>query len=580
MRLLSLLCLLVCAAPASAGSACGQPVTPISRVQGAGDTSPLDGQRVTVEGIVTLDSRGKEGFQGVYLQQADAETDQDPRTSEALFVYTRSAVGTVGHRLRVSGQVTEYHGLTELTHTGELHDCGKADLPAVRQISLPWPAGQEPEHLEAMRVSLARPLTVVDNSRLARYGSLTLASHDLYVRTQQRPPAPTAHDPDTATLELDDGKRTVGPTPLPYPAGGPGGPRTVRAGDQVITPDAILDWRYGNWHLQPRQAPVFSTLNPRKPAPDRPGAANVRVAALNLENLFNGDGQGSGFPTARGARTASAFARQKARLIATLSALRADILVLVELENDGYGNRSSLAEMTRALGQSWRFVQPDGGDGHDAIRVAMVYNQTTVQPVGRPQRLTNAPFARGSRPPLAQAFRTVTGSEAVRVVAAHFKSKRCHGARGGNRDRGDGQGCYVAARVEAARQLAAWTRTLPGVPALAGTLITGDLNSYARETPLSELARAGFTDLVRHFHGLDHHSFRFHGRAGTLDYGLASPDLLPRVKDARLWAVNSDEPSALGYGSYRRPVTASPAFPWRSSDHDPVIIDLALSRLR
>ncbi|MDX1799644.1 MAG: endonuclease, partial [Marinobacter sp.] len=158
----------------------------------------------------------------------------------------------------------------------------------------------------------------------------------------------------------------------------------------------------------------------------------------------------------------------------------------------------------------------------------------------------------------------------------HFKSKRCHGARGGNRDRGDGQGCYVAARVKAATQLATWARNLPEVPALAGTLITGDLNSYARETPLSELASAGFTDLVRHFHGLDRHSFRFRGRAGTLDYGLASPDLLHRVKDARLWAVNSDEPSALGYASARVPVAAASAFPWRSSDHDPVIVDLAL----
>ncbi len=576
MRLLYLMILLLLAARVSAGNTCGQPATAIASIQGDRDTSPLVGQWVTVEGVVTLDSRGKDGFQGMYLQQADARTDHNPQTSEALFVYTRSAVGTVGHRLRVSGQVQEYHGLTELTHTRDLTDCGTAALPAARQLSLPWPDGQAPERLEAMRVTLAQPLTVTDSYPLARYGSLTLADHDRDTRTQLQAPAAVDRDPAITSLQLDDGKRSLNPTPLPYPAGGLGGPRTIRAGDQVVSLDAILDWRYGAWHLQPRQAPVFRSLNSRPPVPVRPAATTVRVAALNLDNAFNGNGHGGGFPTARGARTANAFARQKARLVATLSALQADIIVLVELENDGYDNQSSLAEMTRALGASWRYVQPDGGDGHDAIRVAMVYNDHAVRPVGRPQRVTSGPFARGSRPPLVQAFRTRTGSDPLRVVAAHFKSKRCQGASGGNLDQGDGQGCYVAARVRATRQLAAGIKALPEVPALAGTLIVGDLNSYAREAPLSEFAAAGFTDLVRHFHGLDNHSFRFRGRAGTLDYGLASADLLPRVVEARLWSVNSDEPPALGYASARIPLAASGDYPWRSSDHDPVIVDVAL----
>lgn len=576
MRLLCFIVVLALAMPALAGNICGQPATAIARIQGSGDASPLAGRWVTVEGIVTLDSRTNDGFHGVYLQQADTQTDDNPQTSEALFVYTRSAVGAAGHRLRVSGQVQEYHGLTELTHTRDLTDCGASALPAARKLSLPWPGGQQPEQLEAMRVTLAHPLTVIDSYPLARYGSLTLADHDRYVRTQQHAPAATSPDSDTATLELDDGKRSIGPTPLPYPAGGLGGPRTIRAGDQVASLDAILDWRYGGWHLQPRHTPTFRSHNPRPPVPPRPDAATVRVAALNLENAFNGDGHGGGFPTARGARTASAFARQKARLVATLSALQADIMVLVELENDGYGDQSSLAEMTRALGPSWRYVQPDGGDGHDAIRVAIVYNDNTVRPVGEPQRITDGPFARGSRPPLAQTFRTRSSADALRVVAAHFKSKRCHGARNGNRDRGDGQGCYVAARVRAAQQLAAWLTGLPDVPGLAGTLIAGDLNSYARETPLTRLADAGFTDLVRHFHGLGNHSFRFRGRVGTLDYGLASPDLLPRVQEARIWSANSDEPPALGYPSTRVPLAAADAFPWRSSDHDPVIVDIAL----
>ncbi|MDX5329547.1 MAG: endonuclease, partial [Marinobacter sp.] len=69
-------------------------------IQGSGSASPMVGQTVTVEGILTQDSRHKGGFGGFYLQQADSETDQDPATSEALFIYTRQAAGKPGQRLR------------------------------------------------------------------------------------------------------------------------------------------------------------------------------------------------------------------------------------------------------------------------------------------------------------------------------------------------------------------------------------------------------------------------------------------------------------------------------------------------
>ena len=576
MPLFYLIVLSLLTLPVLANTSCGDPATAIARVQGNTGTSPLAGQWLTIEGIVTLDSRGKDGFQGLYLQQADDRADGNPDTSDALFVYTRSAVGSTGHRLRVSGQVQEYHGLTELTHTRDLIDCGAAALPAAEAVSLPWPDDRRPEQLEAMRVTLEQPLTIVDSYQLARFGVLALAGHDAFVPTQLQPPSPAVGASAPDTLLLDDGKRNLNPKPLPYPPGGLGGQLTVRAGDRLVGLDAILDWRYGNWHLQPRSQPTIEAHNPRRPVPPRPEAATVRVAAMNLENAFNGNGQGDGFPTARGARSAAAYARQKARLQATLSALGADIIVLVELENDGYDAASSLAEITRSLGSSWRFVHPDGGDGHDAIRVGIIYNEAAIQPVGTPERITDGSFSRGSRPPLAQTFRTRSGSNPLRVVATHLKSKRCQGARGKNLDQGDGQGCFVAARVQAAHQLAEWLSGRPVTPGLAGTLIAGDFNSYAREDPLSEFARAGFTDLVRHFHGLDNHSFRFRGQAGTLDYGLASTGLLPRIQDARIWAVNSDEPRALGYQSARIPLSGSDQYPWRSSDHDPVIVDIAL----
>ncbi|MBC7185167.1 MAG: endonuclease, partial [Marinobacter sp.] len=69
------------AVAAAAESACGDPATAISDIQGSGPASALAGRTVTVEGILTLDSRSTGGFGGFYLQQADHQTDNNPATS-------------------------------------------------------------------------------------------------------------------------------------------------------------------------------------------------------------------------------------------------------------------------------------------------------------------------------------------------------------------------------------------------------------------------------------------------------------------------------------------------------------------
>ena len=82
---------------------------------------------------------------------------------------------------------------------------------------------------------------------------------------------------------------------------------------------------------------------------------------------------------------------------------------------------------------------------------------------------------------------------------------------------------------------------------------------------------------MRAQHGKTTTSFRFHGRSGTLDYHLADPALLPRVKQAFLWGINAEEPRVLS-ALENKPASGdqSANTPWRSSDHNPVISDIAL----
>lgn len=564
----------------AAADSCGAPATAIADVQGAGAKSPLAGQTVTVEAVLTQDSRYPGGFEGFYLQQSDHQTDADPATSEALFVYTRQRSGQPGDRLRVTGQVKEYHGLTELVGLTSLVVCGREALPSAVTLTLPW--NSPPESLENMRVRFRDPLTVISSDNLARYGELTLAPSDQTIATEFLAPGPAAVQTRQRQRQqrvlLDDGRRIQQPRPIPWPPGGLSAERTVRAGDRMDQLAGVLDFRFGHWRLQPDATPRLLTTNPRLPPPLRPDQPHLRVLALNLGNYFDGNGQGEGFPSARGARSHEAFLRQQQRLRATLLQPDPDILALSEVENDGYGVNSSVATLTNTLGPAWRVVATPGQDGQDAIRSVLLYRTDRVTPVGGAERLTDGVFRHRGRPPISQVFRGQQSDQTVRIATVHLKSKSCRGASGADRDQNDGQGCYAQRRQQAAETVVDWLNQLPPTPGLTGTLLTGDLNAYARETPLAVFYRAGFTSMVHRLHPCNNtacpsYTYRYQGTKGSLDYALASKTLKPHILTATTWLLNSDEPRALAYDG---PIGEAHALPWRSSDHNPVITDIRL----
>lgn len=559
---------------------CGDPATPIATIQGTGTSSPLAGQTVTVEAVLTQDSRHPGGFQGFYLQQSDQEADDNPRTSEALFVYTRRTLGQPGDRLRVTGRVKEFHGLTELVGVKSLIRCGREPLPSAIALTLPW--SDSPEALENMRVQFRGPLTVVSNYQLANYGELTLAQSDQVIATEHLAPGPeaqqAAQNQRWHRLVLDDGRKQRQPRPIPWPPGGLSGDSTIRAGDRLSDLRGVLDFRFGDWRLQPAAPPTWQPANPRQPPPPRPAEPHLRVMALNLANYFNGDGQGRGWPSPRGARSQAAFEVQHQRLRTALLAPDPDVLALSEIENDGYGENSSVATLARALGPNWQVVASPGADGGDDIRTVLLYRADRVQPLGAPERLNHGLFRHQGRPPVSQVFRAPGAERGIRIVALHLKSKSCRGASGADADQHDGQGCYSNRRVRAAQAIADWLAAMPANSAPAGTLVTGDLNAYAQEAPLQVFRNAGFTSMVHQFHPCDatacrHYSYRYQGAKGSLDYALASETLRPNILNASTWLLNSDEPRALAYDGAAGPL---PNLPWRVSDHNPVITDIRL----
>jgi uncharacterized protein len=145
------------------------PTTTISAVQGAGALSPVAGQQVGVEGIVTARK-----FNGYFVQTPDAQADGNPLSSEGLFVFTGSTLpsgAAVGNRVCVFGTVTEFATnnatVTELTNTSLTLLSTGNPLPAAVTLTASLPAAggafDQLERLEGMRVA-AGSVTVTEGN--------------------------------------------------------------------------------------------------------------------------------------------------------------------------------------------------------------------------------------------------------------------------------------------------------------------------------------------------------------------------------------------------------------------------------
>jgi predicted extracellular nuclease len=432
--------------------------------------------------------------------------------------------------------------------------------------------------LEGMHVHIAAPLTVSGTDRLQRHGELTASfGGRLWQPSEIAAPGSaeyTAVVADNArrVLPLDDaGIKTIDGQPKFLPAHG-----APRSGSTILGAEGIVHWHNGRYRLyltQPLTLPMVLHEAPRPPSPQVPG--RLRIASLNLENLFNGDGRGGGFPTQRGASTLAQYQAQLAKLVATLHALDPDAVALMELENDGYGPESSIAQLVDALNAGdgtagdWRFVDAGKGPGDNPIRVGMIYRAGRLVPVGGPAVLEDGPFGERSRAPLAQAFRTGDGGEFA-LVANHLKSKGCTGADGADADQGDGQACWNATRRDSVARLDAWLRSDPTGHGREHAIVLGDFNAYAQEDPIRDLRAAGWVDALAAVQGNRPYSYVYDGHSGRLDHALLSPALAKRLRGAAEWHSNADEPEDNGYAKRNVPG------PWRSSDHDPLLLGFDL----
>jgi predicted extracellular nuclease len=586
--------------------------TPIHQIQGSGNTSAMAGMAVVTQGVVT-----KVNNNGYYLQ--DPLGDGNPLTSDGIFVFTGSAPAvSAGQRLQVAATVIEFdtgaginpitlaNTLTELSPVTATLVVGSGSV-APTPITLPVAVAGGLERYEGMLVTINTPLAASQNYFQGRYGQVTLSAN-------LRMPKPTdLYRPGSAaalaqqdlnarsSIMLDDGTSLQNPNPTPYI----GADNTLRAGDTVgpgLT--GVIDYGLATnnnpgpamFRIHPTVPPTFTRANPRTAAPAAVGG-NIRVGSFNVLNYFTtfGNGsnaqglsgqvctQGSDPPSAslcRGADSLAEFTRQRSKIVEAMAAIDADVFGLMEIQNNGNTAAQNLVDALNAkLGAgSYAVVPLPPATGTDAIRVAMIYKPATLTPAGA--AMSDASPIH-NRPPMAQAFLLGNGQK-FSVVVNHFKSKGCDGAAGPDLDQLDGQGCFNDRRRLQAQALLGFVGTVQASSGDTDVLVIGDINAYAQEDPIDTLVGGGLVNQVSRFSPGDY-SYVFDGEAGSLDHALATASLSAQATGAAHWHINADEPFIIDYNlEFKQPAcpTCGPDYytptPYRSSDHDPVIVGLNL----
>ncbi len=618
------------AAPAGDPEPPGDPVAAtIAEIQGTGSTSPFSGKLVTTSGVVTA-AYPTGGFNGFYLQTAGTGDEVDPAThqaSDAVFVFGSAATGVVkrGDHVEVTGKVTEFAGTTEIT-AGAADVKVLADPASVTPARVVLPRTEAArESFEGMLLAPRGPYTVANNYSLNQYAEIGLAAGrtPLFAPTEVANPhdaaaiAAAKEDNAARSVTLDDGATanfltTAKNTPLPYLTQD----HQIRVGAPArFAEPVVLEWRFDKWRFQPTDQLTADEALPvtfghtRTPAP-KPTGGNVKIASMNVLNYFpttgakfeaNGgdctwyddrvgehvtvrDCEGSGGELGpRGAAEDDDLARQQEKIVSAINGLRADVVSLEEIENSakfGDSRDAAVGTLVEALNAkagagTWKFVPTPATAGdqadEDVIRTAFIYRAAKVEPVG-PSVIDDVPAFDVARDPLAQAFEPVRGTKFSRfiVIVNHFKSK------GSGPEDPDGQGGSNEVRVAQADELTRFAEQMKGELGSEKVFLSGDFNAYTREDPMQRLYDHGYTDIGSD-QSPDEHTYLFEGTVGSLDHVLGNKAALATVTGAHVWNLSSVESVALEYSRHNYNATDfyEPG-PYRSSDHDPLVVGLDL----
>jgi predicted extracellular nuclease len=549
--------------------ACGDPYTPIYDIQGSGYETPFDGDRVITEGIVTADFQA-DSLGGFFVQ--DPFGDGNRRTSDGVFVYHMASWDydvAVGDHIRFEAEADERYGQTQMKYLneGDLIFCGTGviepeNMPITRYNRMT-------ESFEGMLLYFDARYRVTDTYNL-KYGEVWV-SQGRVVETPTNQYAPS-------TRAERFGNRNIRKVFL-IDLGGfdailEGPDDTLRLGDSTHDVTGVVGYDWDKYRIYPTDDVTFKTRNRRPGLPDVEG--DIVVTSYNVLNFWTTLG-------GRGAKNSAEYDAQLSKLVDAMLGTGAHILALQELENNDVTIMALVDALNAAEGDDvWSWVGPAPQNVYP-IRNEIAYRNDIVTPVGGP--ITYAHDAFDSvrpgdtdpigRRPLAQTFEY--DGEVFTVVVNHLKSKGSPCDSIGDPFVDDGQGNCNLTRVWQAEELLGFVDWLIGETGDPDVLVVGDMNAYLYEDPILMLE----TELENLVSKWDSNPYSYNyfnyndepwiGR-GLLDHALGTDSMADQVEEVMVWHINADEPRFLDWWDEW---FLAPG-PYRSSDHDPVIIGLDL----
>lgn len=631
--------------PQNSGPAAPPPPTTtvdksIAQIQGTGSDSPFAGDSFTyvhTTGVVTA-AYPAGGFYGFVIQTpgTGGANDATPGASDAIYVYqtTGGVAGHVGDHVEVTGLVSEFGGLTELTYdpSDENSDfsvlSGAPDAVTPLVTDLPTTTADREAHESELLDVSGQHFTVTNNYSTNQYAEIGLATGD----TPLVSPTEENDAQDTAAIAaataanaaravtLDDGASINflpfgGPSPsqdIPLPWLSP--TNTIRVSSAATFHEpVILDYRNNNWKFQPthqvtdegKDVATFSDTRPENAAPQDVGG-DLKLATFNVLNYFPttgeefvADGGSCTFyvdrandpvtdnrcnPNGpRGAAEEEDLQRQQAKIVTAINTLDADIVSLEEIENSvefGQDRDAAVSTLVDAL-------NADAGSTRWAY--APSPDASGLPPTGDQDVIRTAFIYNPNTVDLVGASKVLVGSAAFsnarEPLAQTFKPKGADDAttfgvivnhfksKGSGTDDGTGQGNANPDRVAQAEAMSVFADQFKADRGITKLFLTGDYNAYSMEDPIQALEANGYTNLQSD--QTDEWTYNYSGEAGSLDHVFANDAALGDVTGVDIWNINADEAVAFEYSrdNYNATDFYAPN-QFRASDHDPEVIGI------
>ncbi|SON50922.1 ExeM/NucH family extracellular endonuclease [Vibrio tapetis] len=512
------------------------PLTSIMKLQGSSWKSPFtdpanakytSDETFVVQGVITAIQTSKTIEQdlpiGYFIQ--DEQGDNNPKTSDGIFVVGDITGLIIGQKVQVTGPVNEDFGWTKLTaNSVETVGTGTITPTALKPLSSDSSYDFTLERHEGMLVSLIEESNLkVTRSYSKDYGpdrnNMVAAHERINVHPNQNYLPGSKEAQNQANCNEDKRiviesfeKAPIGVIPwypefakqsaVPLEDGTTTSEHYIRIGDTVNGLQGVLGYSHSDYRLyvtNKANQQSFVRTQARTTKPTLP-ESGLRIATFNVLNYFNSPFGGEANPTSksRGAQTSAEFERQGDKIASALIAMNADAIGLMEIENNGFGENSAIAHLVEKVNarlpkaDHYAYVTGDSdGDGNADrfIGNGAIANQVIFKPTKltlSTYRIIKMPEQRegssttSQRDAITPSFKINGTEQRITLSVNHFKSKggSCLEDNTAGND-SDLQGACENLRISAAKHLATELESVIGYK-----LILGDLNSYANEEPL------------------------------------------------------------------------------------------------